>query len=53
MEEFLPGTFEEIAKRDNLVVRVDSIYIKDGWIVRHILRTKRKRGGFGLSRGFG
>ena len=38
---------------DNLVGRIDSIYAIDGWIVRHLMRPKNKRGGFGLSRGFG
>lgn len=37
---------------DNLVGRIDSIYAIDGWIVKHLLRPKHKRGGFGLSRGF-
>lgn len=37
----------------NLTRRIDLIYRRDGWIVRHFIRTGNKRGGFGLYRGFG
>lgn len=37
---------------NNLESGAKSIYKKDGWIVKHLMRPKNKRGGFGLSRGF-